>query len=286
MADYRAIARDERDILGEGPTWSAADGALYWVDIKGRKVWRYGLDDEAVTRWAMPEPIGWLVEREARPGFIAGFQSGIAALTLEPLAITPLITPEPELPGNRMNDAKVDPHGRLWAGTMDDRETEDRGSLYRLDPDLTLTRHDGGYRVTNGPAFSPDGTVLYHTDSARRTVFRFDLTAGERLENKQPLITFEDSWGYPDGMTTDAEGGLWIAHWGGGRVSRFTPDGEFDRSIALPASQITSCAFAGEGLDRMFVTSASRGQPDEPDAGRLFEIEPGIRGLAPTPFAG
>ncbi|HEY2662599.1 MAG TPA: SMP-30/gluconolactonase/LRE family protein [Caulobacteraceae bacterium] len=286
MAEYRVIARDARDTLGEGPMWSARENALYWVDIKGQKVWRYDLTDEAVRSWAMPEPVGWLVERRDHPGFIAGFKSGFTALTLDPMAVTPICDPEPNQPGNRMNDAKVDASGRLWAGTMDNLEQEDRGSLYRLDPDLSLSQHDSGYRVTNGPTFSVDGALLYHTDSARRTVFRFDLTPDGRLENKAVFVAFEDSWGYPDGMTTDAEGGVWIAHWGGGRASRFLADGRLERSIALPASRITSCAFAGADLDRLFVTSASISASNEPDAGQLFEVEPGVRGLAPQAFAG
>ena len=286
MAEYRIIARDTRDILGEGPLWSASQNALYWVDIKAKKVWRHSLADDAVKSWDMPELIGWLIERRDHPGFVAGFQTGIVALTLDPLTVTPLCAPEPHRPGNRLNDAKVDGLGRLWFGTMDNREEADLGSLYRLDPDLTHSSHDDGYRVTNGPTFNLDGSVLYHTDSARRTVFRFDLRPDGGLENKTVFVTFEDSWGYPDGMTTDAEGSLWIAHWGGGRISRFSPEGGLERSIALPASQITSCAFAGTGLDRLFVTSASIGLSDEPEAGQLFEVEAGVRGLAPQAFAG
>lgn len=286
MAEPRVIARPDRDILGEGPTWSSRHQALFWVDIKGQALWRYSLADEAITRWAMSEPIGWALERRDHDSLIAGFKSGIATVTLDPFAISPLVAPEPDRPGNRLNDAKVDAKGRLWFGTMDDSEQADTGAVYRLDPDLTLSRHDRDYRVTNGPTFSPDGAVMYQTDSARRTVFQFDLTPEGRLANKRVFLTFEDAWGYPDGMTTDAEGGIWIAHWGGARVSRFAPDGRLDRAIALPASRITSCAFAGDGLDRLFVTSASLGAAGETEAGRLFEVDPGVRGLAPQPFGG
>jgi sugar lactone lactonase YvrE len=193
---------------------------------------------------------------------------------------------EPDRPGNRLNDAKVDLAGRIWAGTMDDNEAEASGALYRLDPDLVWSRHDDGYSIANGPTFSIDGYTLYHTDSGARTVSAFDMSRDGDLSNKRTFIRFPDDWGYPDGMTTDAAGGIWIAHWGGGRVSRFTPDGVFDRSIALPASQITNCAFGGANLDRMFVTSATKGLTNEPLAGSLFEITPGARGLPPTAFAG
>ncbi|MDR3508487.1 MAG: SMP-30/gluconolactonase/LRE family protein [Caulobacteraceae bacterium] len=286
MSDYRVIAREGRDVLGEGPMWSARENAVYWVDIKGPRLWRLSLADEAVRSWPMPEAIGWVVERQDRASFIAGFQSGFAALTLNPFSITPLHDPEPDRPDNRLNDAKADAAGRIWAGTMDSLEREATGSLYRLDPDLTVSHHDSGYHVTNGPAFSPEGDVFYHTDSARRTIYAFDMTPDGRLENKRVFVTFEDAWGYPDGMTTDAEGGLWVAHWAGSRISRFLPDGALDRSIALPASRITSCAFAGENLDRMFVTSAAIGAADEPQAGQLFEVAPGVRGLPTQAFAG
>jgi sugar lactone lactonase YvrE len=213
-------------------------------------------------------------------------QSGFAELELKPLRIRHIADPEPDYPGNRMNDAKVDPFGRIWAGTMDADMKKETGALYRLDTDLTISRQDRGYMVTNGPAFGAQGECLYHTDSPRRTVYRFDLSPDGAISAKRIFIEFPRGWGVPDGMTVDVDGGLWIAHWGGGRISRFTPNGELDRSIALPASQITSCAFAGEALDRLFVTSAALDRDDEEMAGMLFEVDPGVRGIAPNRFAG
>jgi len=231
----------------------------------------------------MPERIGWLIERD-RPGFIAGLQSGFAELTLDPFSITPIVDPEPDLPGNRMNDAKTDARGRIWAGTMDADEVAESGSLYCLDTDFVVSRIDSGYHVTNGPAFSPDGTTMYHTDSARRTVYAFPMDSDGNPGERREFIRFRDEWGYPDGMTVDCDGHLWIAHWDGARVSRFSPDGEPQRSIDLPASRITSCAFAGPDLDRMFVTSAAGGRDAEPNAGMLFEVDPGVRGLPQARF--
>ena len=143
-----------------------------------------------------------------------------------------------------------------------------------------------GYGVANGPTFSPDGSILYHTDSARRVVYAFDLSADGQLTGKREFIRFENEWGYPDGMTTDREGGIWIAHWDGGRVSRFRPDGTLERSIHLPASNITSCAFAGVHLDRLFVTSASLYREGEAEAGALFEVHADVCGLPAPAFAG
>jgi len=285
MATWSVIARDARDTLGEGLLWSARDDAVYWTDILAPALNRLLLADGAVTRWDMPEMIGWVIERRGAPGFIAGFRSGFAELTLYPLTITPIHDPEPDLPDNRLNDAKADQWGRIWAGSMPLTADRPSGSLYRFDTDRTVTRVDSGYSVANGPAISPDQRWLYHTDTPDRQIYRFALDA-DGVRDRTPFIRFEEDWGYPDGMTVDADGHLWVAHWGGSRISRFTPEGALERSIMLPASQITNICFAGEGLDRMFVTSAADGLPDEEHAGALFEVDAGVTGLPPGQFAG
>ncbi|HLZ79296.1 MAG TPA: SMP-30/gluconolactonase/LRE family protein [Sphingomonas sp.] len=286
MPDYRIIARESRDTLGEGPCWSPARGCLFWVDIMAPALHRMDLASGAVTSWAMPERIGWAIEREGRDDFIIGLKSGFAELSLEPFAIRPIGTPEPDLPDNRLNDAKVDACGRIWAGSKDDRDEQASGRLHRLDPDLRWSTHDEGYQVTNGPTFSPDGETLYHTDSGARTVYAFDFSPDGALSHKRVFLRFEEDMGYPDGMTTDSEGGIWIAHWGGARISRFRADASFDRSIMLPATNITSIAFAGDALDRMFVTSAAMGTENEEHAGALFEVFAGATGLPSRRFAG
>jgi xylono-1,5-lactonase len=287
MENFRVIQRSFRDELGEGTLWSARENALYWVDILGQALHRLSLAGETVTSWPMPERIGWVVERRDRPGFIAGLQSGFCELTLDPMVCRPRLDPEPQYPNNRMNDAKVDHLGRIWAGTMDCRASVATGSLYCLEADFKVTQRDSGYVVTNGPAFAPGHDFLYHNDTGRGLVYRFALTPDGQIQDKTEFLRFPQEWGKPDGMTVDAAGCLWIAHWGGGRVSRFTPDGELERVIHLPASQITNCVFAGAALDRMFITSAADGRADEPLAGALFEVDPGgVRGLAPHYFGG
>ena len=275
--------RARRDRLGEGPLWVARENALYWTDILDRRVSRLHLATSAVDSWELPDTVGWIIERE-RGGFVAGLGRRIVSLALDPLQIEPLADPEPERQANRLNDAKADSEGRIWAGSMPREADRPTGALYRLDPDRRVSRVDDGYIVANGPALSPDGCWLYHADSGRGVVYRFRLEEG-RLTSREEFIRFEPGWGAPDGMTCDADGGLWIAHWGGGCVSRFDPAGARERSIALPASQITSCAFAGQDLDRMFVTSACDGV-DEPEAGRLFEVDPGCRGQPGHRFGG
>jgi len=278
---WNVVARAERDVLGEGPIWSARDNALYWVDILAPALNRMSLSDMAVARIPMPDLIGWVVERSNGSGFIAGFKSGFVELDLDPVRVRPIGNPEPFLPGNRMNDGKADAAGRIWAGTKDMADKVASGALYRLDGDRTWTKMDDGYRVPNGPAFSPDGRYFYHADSGRQIVYRYPLREDGTLGMREPFIRFADEDGCPDGMTVDADGGLWVAHWEGWRISRFHPDGSWDLSIQLPTSRITSIAFAGPALDRMFVTSASIDIEHEELAGAIFEVAVGRRGIAP-----
>jgi xylono-1,5-lactonase len=281
--DVAIVARDRRDLLGEGPLWHPDESALYWTDILGRRVNRLTLASGAVDSWTMPEMTGWLVARADAPGFLAGAQSGVKAVTFDPFAVERFADFPNHPAANRLNDAKADAQGRVWAGSMPVTCDVPTGAFHRIDPDGTVTVVDGPYIIANGPAISPDGRHLFHTDTGKSEIYRFRLHEDGRIDEKTLWLTFDDAWGTPDGMTFDAEGGLWIAHWGGSRVTRFDPDARPERAIGLPASQITCMAFAGEELDRMFVTSASDGV-DEPHAGALFEVDAGVRGFAPHRF--
>ncbi|MEO3430672.1 SMP-30/gluconolactonase/LRE family protein [Pelagibius sp. CAU 1746] len=278
--------------LGEGPLWSPREAALYWVDIKAPALHRYRPEDGDKTSWMMPEPIGWVIERANGEGLVAGFKErGFAFLTPGTMMPEVIGQPEPDYPNNRFNDAKADAQGRIWAGTMDENEREAHGSLYRLDPDLDWHRVDKGYVVANGPAFSPDGATLYHTDTFEGKIYAFDVAKGGKLTNKRVFVTIPEGDGYPDGMTCDAEGCLWVAHWGGWRITRFAASGRVDRVIEMPVSQVTSLAFGGAGMDRLFVTSAATGLSEkeleeQPLAGALFEIDPGVKGLPAGQFGG
>lgn len=284
MSDVRVIARDRRDRLGEGPLWSVREDALYWVDILDHRINRLSLADDRVEGFVQPDYAAWIIERE-RGGFIAGVGLDIVALDLPPNTRTPIGSVDRGVPGNRLNDAKADAAGRIWAGTMPASCDRPTGAFYRVDTDGLIAQVDAPYTIANGPAMDPDGRFLLHTDTALRTIFRFEMRDDGSLGPRVPFIVFEADWGNPDGMTFDAEGHLWVACWGAGCVTRFTPKGTRERSIALPASQITSCTFAGEALDRMFVTSASDGV-DEPHGGDLFELDPGCRGSAPFMYRG
>ena len=282
---WRIIPRDRRDLLGEGPLWSPSGNALFWVDIIGKRLNRLGLADEAVTEWPMPEMIGWVIERRSAPGLIAGLRSGLARVDLDPLSVTHLVAPPDHPPHNRLNDAKADARGRIFAGSMPTAIDQPSGCLYRFDPDGSACTLDTGYTVANGPAISPDGRFMYHTDSVSGRIFRFDIDADGNLGPRTLFRQFNPAEGKPDGMTFDTDGGLWVALWGAGRIARVTPDGRIEQAIDLPASQISSCTFAGPGLDRMFVTSAAV-DVDEAHGGALFEVETGRKGLAPHCFGG
>lgn len=277
-------------LLGEGPFWDEREGALYWVDIKKPAAMRLVPATGATTTWPMPEDLGAIAPR-AGGGMVAAFRSGFAFWDPASGRIDPIGNPELDQPGNRFNDGKCDPAGRFWAGSMDDAIREPTGWLYRLDADRTIERSDGGYVVTNGPAFAPDGSCAYHTDTMGRTVHRFDVDADGRLTGKRPFVRFGPDDGYPDGMTVDAAGHVWICHWGGARVSRFAPDGTLDHAISMPATQVTSCAFGGPDLRTLYVTTASIGLDAaeiarQPLAGGLFAVDIGIAGVPVCRFKG
>ena len=287
-SDVQCVA-DVHAVLGEGPVWVEREAALYWLDIKGYKIFR--IDDQGqLTQWDTPLRVGSLAPR-AGGGFIAGTEHGIAEVDLDAGRFEIAHHPEAHLPDNRFNDGKVDRRGRFWAGSMDDTEREATGTLYRIEPDFRCTRIDEGYKVTNGPAFSPSGEVMYHNDSARQVTYAFDLDGDGNASNRRLFATYGENDGYPDGMTVDSDACLWIAFWDGWCVRRYSPGGECLAKIELPVARPTSCAFGGADLDRLYITSASIGLDaaalaEQPQAGGLFMAAPGVRGVADIPFAG
>jgi xylono-1,5-lactonase len=274
--------------LGEGPIWVEAEQALYWVDIKGKKIFRLSNGD--LAQWETPWRVGSIVPK-ASGGFIAGTDHGLAEIELNPERFEIFADPERDRPGNRFNDGKVDRQGRFWAGSMDDAQRRASGALYRVDADRQVTRVDDEYRIANGPAFSPDGRTMYHNDTGRLVTYAFDVDDAGRPSGRRALIRHPGEGGHPDGITVDSQGCLWIALWGGWCVRRFSESGELLRTIRLPVQQPSSCAFGGPGLDRLFVTSARETLGDDqlrmqPSAGGLFVLEAGVTGIAELPFAG
>jgi D-xylonolactonase len=283
------VVADVKAVLGEGPVWVAREESLYWLDIKGHRLFR--INDRGFREWPTPMRVGSIAPRDGG-GFIAGTDGGFYTVEVgDQLAFTRLFDPEEDRPDIRFNDGKVDRHGRFWAGTMDDTEQEAVGILYRLDPDHGCTKQDEGYGVTNGPAFNRAGDIMYHTDSARRRIYRFTLSPDGILGPREIFAQFKGDEGYPDGMTVDAEGCLWVAFWDGWAVRRFGPDAALLDTIEVPVQRPTSIAFGGPDLDRMYITSARVGLDEtalavQPYAGALLMVEAGIKGIAERPFAG
>jgi xylono-1,5-lactonase len=282
---------DAKCTLGEGCVWHG--GSVYFVDIKAPAVHAFTPATGERRSWPMPEMTGWLVPRR-RGGWIAGFRCGVAFVELgDAPRIEWLHRLHEAGSPMRLNDGKLDPHGHLWFGTMNNAdESQPQGCLYRLNPSYLLARMDEGYCVTNGPTFSADGRTLYHTDSARRTIYAFDLSADGAIANKREWLRFRDDEGYPDGMTTDADGCLWIAHWGAGRVTRRDPvTGAEIARIDLAAPHTTNLCFGGSALTDLYVTTARIGLTESalaaaPLSGALFVVPDAGRGLPVRPFDG
>jgi sugar lactone lactonase YvrE len=284
----RCIA-DVRANVGEGPVWVERETALYWVDNKGRKV--FHLREEGVVRtFETPFEICCIAPKRSG-GFIAGTDRGLADVDFETGRFDVFANPEEEIPDNRFNDGKTDWSGRFWSGTMDNREKEATGSLYRIDADQSWARIDGGYRVTNGPAFDRARRRMYHTDSALQVIYRFDLSDDGEVGERSDFIRFGEGDGFPDGMTVDVDGNLWVAFWDGWCLRRISPDGQVLERIEMPVQRPTSCAFGGPNLDRLYVTSARRGLDEgalkmQPCAGGLFLVLTNARGIAEAEFGG
>lgn len=247
--------------LGEGPLWSARERALWFVDIKGRKIYRYEAGTRSTLSWRTPEEVGFIVA--ARHGqFICGLQSGLYKFEPVSGAFELIVRVDADRPHNRLNDAHVDATGRLWFGTMDNGETDPTGTLYRFDASR-LERCDDGYVITNGPATSPDGRTLYHIDTLKREIYAFDLDKDGTPSGRRIFARVADADGYPDGPTVDTEGCVWVALFGGWGVNRYSPKGELLGKISLPVANCTKPAFGGDDLRTLYVTTAWQGLTDE-----------------------
>jgi len=266
------LVADAKATLGEGPCWDASSQTLYWVDILGQRLYA-GTEIMAV----FDEPVGCAVPC-LNGHFIVGVRSAI--LDFDPASGTKRTVAELHEPSNnRVNDGKCDPSGRLLVGTMDmDNERDPTGSLYSLDGEK-LMRLRSDQTIANGLTWSPDHQTFYHIDTPTREVvaFDYDLDTG-RISNPRVAVRVPQEMGWPDGMTSDQEGRLWIAMWGGGQVTQWNPHtGQLLRRIAVPALHSSSCAFGGPKLNELYITSARKGLnpaqlAEYPLSGGLFRV--------------
>lgn len=288
-----SVAIRARHLIGESPVWSARTQQLYLVDIQGQRIHAFRPADGEQRTFDLPDWVTSLSPR-ANGGLVLSMRKTFAFFDPETAHLELLADPEPERSGNRFNDGRCDRQGRLWAGTMAaDDWAAATGALYRFDPDQRITRMQDNIRCSNGTGWSPDGRIMYHTDSFRFGIFAYDFDpdSGE-IANRRPFVTLApDANGFPDGLTVDGEGFVWSAQPVYGRIARYDPDGGLERIIALPVSRGTSCTFGGPDLRTLYITSATETLTaaqiaEEPLAGSVFACRPGVQGIAETPFAG
>jgi len=274
---------DERHRLGEGPHWDAEQGRLSWVDIAAGALW---VQQDGTTRsWALGEPLGVAVPH-ADGGWVCGLGRGIAVVDDSGTVLRRVELEPAEV---RMNDGKCDPRGRFFVGSKAHDNSPGAGSLWRLALDGSVTRALDGLTISNGLGWSPDGTTMYVTDSlpGRVDAYAYDLQTGE-LGDRRPFLALAPGDGSPDGLAVAAAGDVWVAVWGGGEVRRFAPTGEQTGVVRVGSSLVTSCAFTGADLTTLTVTTAwdeltDEQRAQEPDAGRRYVAEVGVRGTAGEP---
>jgi len=276
--------------LGEGIQWDVAGQAVWWTDIQARRLYRYDWQRRTLESFATPERVGsfGLIEGDER--IIAAFERGIALYDLSGGAPEWLTRPEAGVPGLRFNDGRVDRQGRFWAGTMEETESRSgRGGLYCVDRRGRAARMEDGIRISNGCCWSPDSKRFYFADSPLCEIYVYDFDAANGTIANRRLFARTPDGAHPDGANTDAEGFLWSAHWGAGRIVRYAPDGKLDRILDVPVTQPTCIAFGGPALDHLFVTSARDGLAAEdsarqPSAGDVFVYKMGCVGLPEPRF--
>jgi sugar lactone lactonase YvrE len=270
--------------LGEGPVWVQRDRALWFVDIKKHQVHRFDPASGARSSWTAPEQVGFLFPAE-RGGFVAGLQTGLHHFDEQSGAFELIAEVDADKPGNRLNDGAVDPEGRLWFGTMDNDEKAKNGAFYCFAGGRVEPTGIDNVTITNGPAVSPDGRLLYFVDTLKGTIECAEILGAGRLGDRRPFVKIDPKEGHPDGPTVDSEGCVWIALYAGWEARRYAPSGELIGRVRFPVANITKLAFGGDDLHSAYATTArqlltSDDIARQPQIGDLFEFRSDVPGIS------
>lgn len=277
--------------LGEGPVWVSRDQALWFVDIKRKKIHRLEPVSGSKQSWDAPEQVGFALPI-VDGGFIVGLSSGLYRFDPAEGGFTLISQVEPELPNNRLNDATVDREGRLWFGTMDNGERDPTGALYRMGRAGVVHRMGQDCAITNGPAVSADSRILYHVDTLAGVIHALDLDEAGQLSNRRIFVTIDSVDGHPDGVSMDSEDHVWVGLYGGWAARRYAPDGRLVETVRFPVANITKVAFGGTEMKTAFATTARHGLDEaareaQPLAGALFSFAVNVSGaLVPEVIIG
>lgn len=292
-----ALVSELRCQLGEGPVWDERENTLYWLDSFS-KLWLRMKPDGKMSRFSAPSCVGTLALRRDG-GLVLGLEDGIYLSESENQSLRLLSNPEQGIIGNRFNDGKPGPCGRLYIGTMSTANNDGSGNaaasgaLYMVSTDGRWQKLLSGVGISNGMAWNREQNTFYYADSPTRCVFAFDYDKKSGLlANRRVAVKLPEGDGIPDGLTIDGNDHLWIAQWGGWCVSHYDPTtGKLLGKISVPAEHVTSCCFGGKDLDTLFITTAATGLDaqqlkKQPQAGMLFAAKPGVHGLPPYRFGG
>jgi L-arabinonolactonase len=276
--------------LGEGPVWDVAERALYWIDGGAPAIYRLDPRTNEIKSWKTPKPIGSFALRE-KGGAVCALSDGFYFFDFASGDSTPVPDGLVAKSGTNFNDGKTDARGRFVAGTLDAKFADPIGSIYSLDGSLKCSVLEPAIGCTNGPCFSPDNRTFYCSDSVSRTIFAYDYDLAKgTVSNKREFVSIKRLGGVPDGATVDAEGHLWSAIAGGGKLVCYNPDGSIARTVEVPAPIVTSVMFGGDNLDVLYATSIGMkilGMEPGPEGGALFAIKGlGVKGKPEPRFAG
>ncbi|MFD2934171.1 SMP-30/gluconolactonase/LRE family protein [Spirosoma flavum] len=286
------VVLDHQSLLAEGPVWDTRQSLICWIDILNGEIHQYEPAQKTHTTIQVNQMIGSLALCRTDQRFVAAVKDGFCFVDRQSGAVSMIANPEAALPNNRFNEGKCDPAGRFWAGTMSLTEEPKAGSLYMLNSDLAVVRKINQVSISNGLAWSMDHRIMYYIDTPTGKVmaYPFDKQTG-LIGTGKIILTIPEEEGYPDGMTIDSEGMLWIAHWGGWQVTRWNPHtSELMQHLQLPVANVTSCTFGGRNLTDLYITTAKKGLSEielqeQPLAGSLFVLpDCGITGVPAFDF--